>query len=304
MAHPSVPETTSAEHLDSYPPGLITHSTHGPAWADARLSVFLLTTTFEAFQMPAVAEPFIVWVTSGDAQAQERVAGEPWHSTRLRRGSLFITAGGAPYDFRWQRLSEEPLEVVMVLLDLALFEEALHDSHGPLASKATLRDLSGVEDASLVGLLQCLRDEADQPAPSAMYVRGIAQAIAVHLSRHYVDIEQNASKAAASLPPFKLRRIMAWMVEHLDQAFSLAALAEQAGMSEYHFNRLFKRATGVPPSQHHIALRMAAAKRLLRETDKTVITVANEVGYANPSHFARTFRKSTGLTPSDYRRQR
>ena len=304
MEHPPVPEMTSAEHLDSYPPGLITHTTSGPAWAVARLSVFSLSTASEVFQMPAVAEPFIVWVTSGEAQAQERVEGEPWHTSRLHRGSLFITAGGAPYEFRWQRLSDEPFEVVMVLLDLALFDDALHDTYGFQASKATLRDHSGFHDASLVGLLQCLRDEADQAAPSKMYVSGIAQAIAVHLSRHYVDIDQNAGKAPASLPPFKLRRITAWMVEHLDQEFSLALLAEQAGMSEYHFNRLFKRATGIPPSQHHIALRMGAAKRLLRETDKTVITVANEVGYANPSHFSRTFRKNTGMTPRDYRRQR
>jgi AraC family transcriptional regulator len=49
---------------------------------------------------------------------------------------------------------------------------------------------------------------------------------------------------------------------------------------------------------------MGAAKALLRETDKTVITIANEVGYSNPSHFARAFRKYTEQTPSQYRRQR
>jgi AraC family transcriptional regulator len=75
-------------------------------------------------------------------------------------------------------------------------------------------------------------------------------------------------------------------------------------MSEFHFNRLFKRATGVPPSQYQIKLRMDAARRLLRETKKSVITIAIEVGYSNPSHFARLFRKENGLSPSDYRRQR
>ena len=94
------------------------------------------------------------------------------------------------------------------------------------------------------------------------------------------------------------------MAEHMGEEFSLARLAEQAGMSEFHFNRLFKRATGVPPSQYLIKLRMDAARRLLRETKKSVITIVNEVGYANPSHFARLFRKETGLSPSDYRRRR
>ena len=82
-----------------------------------------------------------------------------------------------------------------------------------------------------------------------------------------------------------------WMAEHLAEEFSLGRLAEQAGMSEFHFNRLFKRATGVPPSQYQIKLRMDASRRLLRETKKSVIAIANEVGYSNPSHFAQLFRK-------------
>jgi AraC family transcriptional regulator len=75
-------------------------------------------------------------------------------------------------------------------------------------------------------------------------------------------------------------------------------------MSEFHFNRLFKRATGVPPSQYQIRLRMDLARRLLRESQKSVIAVANDVGYSNPSHFAQLFRKETGLSPTIYRRQR
>src|ERR1017187_6579286 len=85
------------------------------------------------------------------------------------------------------------------------------------------------------------------------------------------------------------------MAEHLAEEFSLPRLAEQDGMSEFHFNRLFKRATGVPPSQYQIKLRIDAARRLLRETKNSVITIANEVGYSNPSHFAQLFRKETGL---------
>jgi AraC family transcriptional regulator len=49
---------------------------------------------------------------------------------------------------------------------------------------------------------------------------------------------------------------------------------------------------------------MDAAKRLLRETKKSVVEVALDVGYGNPSHFAQIFRRQTGLSPSDYRRQR
>jgi AraC family transcriptional regulator len=55
---------------------------------------------------------------------------------------------------------------------------------------------------------------------------------------------------------------------------------------------------------HQINLRINRARQLLRETKKSVIEVALDVGYTNPSHFAQIFRRETGLTPSKYRRQR
>ena len=49
---------------------------------------------------------------------------------------------------------------------------------------------------------------------------------------------------------------------------------------------------------------MDEAKRLLRETRRSVVDISLDVGYGGPSHFAQLFRRETGLSPSDYRRQR
>jgi AraC family transcriptional regulator len=49
---------------------------------------------------------------------------------------------------------------------------------------------------------------------------------------------------------------------------------------------------------------MDAARRLLRETRKSILEIALETGYANPSHFTQRFRRETGLNPADYRRPR
>jgi AraC family transcriptional regulator len=299
-----VPETTSAEALDRYAVGKKIVSGTGPAWRDVRLSVLSLPPVAKIFTMPAVTEPFIVWTTSGEAETQERENNGPWLTSRMKKGSMFLTAAGAPYDFRYRTLTAEPYEVMLVLLSLPLFNEALQEVFGVNAVNARLRDLSGFEDPQLVPLLQQLRDEAMKPAASALFVRGIAQAIAIHLARNYTALTETVRGETPALPGFKLRRVTDWMAEHLAEEFSLPRLAEQASMSEFHFNRLFKRATGVPPSQYHIKLRLDAAKRLLRETKKSVITVANDIGYSNPSHFAQLFRKETGLSPTDYRRQR
>ena len=299
-----MPETTSAEAIDRYAVGRKIAASQGPAWKDVRVTVLALPPSADLFTMPAVTEPFIVWTTSGEAETQERENNGPWLTSRVKKGSMFLTAAGAPYDFRYRTLTPEPYEVVLVLLSVPLFNEALREVFGANAANARLRDVSGFEDPRLVPLLQQLKDEAGRPTASRLLVRGVAQAIAVHLARHYTALTGDARGETASLPGFKLRRITDWMAENLAEEFSLPRLAARAGMSEFHFNRLFKRATGVPPSQYQIKLRLDAARRLLRETKKSVITIANEVGYSNPSHFAQLFRKATGLSPTDYRRQR
>lgn len=298
-----VPDTTSAEAIDHYVVGRRIAASHGPAWQDVRLAVLSLPAVADTFTMPATTEPLIAWTCSGEAEAQERENDGPWVTSRLKKGSLYVTAAGAPYEFRWKTLTPEPFETVIVLLNLPLFGEALTEVFGIDAENARLRDVSGFEDPHLVALLEQLKQEAMRPVSSRLFVRGVAQAIAVHLARNYTALTDASRSEPSALPGFKLRRITDWMAEHMAEEFSLARLAEQAGMSEFHFNRLFKRATGLPPSQYCIKLRLDAARRLLRETKKSVITIANEVGYSNPSHFAQLFRKETGLSPTDYRRE-
>jgi AraC family transcriptional regulator len=299
----STPSLTSAQTLASYPPGQALTKSQGPAWQGVQMSVFSLSADEETFDMPAVSEPFIVWIVAGEAQTEERELGGAWVTTHIRPGSLFLTMAGAPYAFKWRRLSAEPLEVVLLVLGMPIFEAALQEVYGERAQEAHFRNVSGAEDAKLVALLACLRGELAQSNASALFVHGMADAIAVHLARHYVDVGASQLDGSA-LPAYKLRLVTLWMSEHLAEPFSLAALAEIAGISEFHFNRLFKKATGMPPSQYQIKLRMETAARLLRETATSVVDIANTVGYSNPSHFAQQFRKETGATPSDYRRQR
>ena len=72
------------------------------------------------------------------------------------------------------------------------------------------------------------------------------------------------------------------MAEHVAEDLSLDRLAAQAGLSKFHFHRLFKSAIGVSPARYHINLRMNVARQLLRETKQSVVDVSLDVGYTNP----------------------
>lgn len=94
------------------------------------------------------------------------------------------------------------------------------------------------------------------------------------------------------------------MLQHIDRQFDLAALAQEASLSKYHFARKFKALTGHSPIQHFIHLKMQHACRLLDTTSDSVKKIASAVGYSDPYYFSRLFRQVVGSSPKRYRESR
>jgi len=299
-----VPETTSVEALESYIGGQCLRVGRGEAWREIKAWQVAIPSVSERVSLPSVNEPFLAWTISGEADFQEREGESPWISHRIRKGSFFLTSAGAPYDCRWRSVTSEPLESMLVFIELPLLERALVETFGPDAVQVRLRDVSAFHDGILHGFMERLLEELLRPKASGLVVQGLGQAVAVHLARNYSETISGPRSDSPSLPGYKLRQITDWMAARVAEDFSLDELAAQADLSKFHFHRLFKAATGLAPSQYHINLRLETAKRLLRETRQSIVSVALEVGYTNPSHFGQLFRRETGLSPSDYRRQR
>jgi AraC family transcriptional regulator len=300
----SIPEKTSAEAFERYVGGKCLFEGRGEAWRDIKASLYSHPPVIDTFHVPSVSEPSLAWTTSGEVDFQEREDGQPWVTNRIKKGSFFLTSGGAPYEVRWKAVTSEPFESMIVFIDLQLLQRALEEVFGSNAGHARLRDISGFTDDTLNWLMERLRDELTRPQASPLFVQALAQAIAIHLARDYGVTDAESHSSSPSLPGYKLRQITDWIAEHIAEDFDLARLAAQAGLSKFHFQRLFKSSMGVSPSRYHINLRMEEARRLLRETKMSVIDAALEVGYTDPSHFARLFLRETGLSPSEYRRQR
>ncbi|MGO3423941.1 MAG: helix-turn-helix domain-containing protein [Pseudoalteromonas distincta] len=300
----NVPETTSAQALKYYPAGDIIVSGEGPVWQSLSATIFSLNTTFEHFKMPVVAEPMMVWVISGEAETKERVDdSEQWQTEKIIAGTVFVTASGESYEFKWRRLSEEPVRILMVVLSLPVYEHALAHIFNEQADCAELNDFLGSDDSHLIHLLQCIKLELSSDIANDQFIFSIGSALATHIARKYCSVTTESKRSNASLQGYKLRKVISWMKQNLHHEFSLHLLAQLVELSDFHFNRLFKQAVGIPPSQYFISLKIQHARQLLRESDIPIIDVANEVGYVNPSHFARLFKKTTGLSPRAFRKQ-
>ncbi|HZZ23721.1 MAG TPA: AraC family transcriptional regulator [Roseiarcus sp.] len=84
----------------------------------------------------------------------------------------------------------------------------------------------------------------------------------------------------------------------------LKEMAAVAGMSKYHFLRVFRRLTGVTPHQYLISARLRRAALALASSRRPVIAIALDSGFGDLSTFNKTFRATFGLTPSQYRDMR
>lgn len=85
----------------------------------------------------------------------------------------------------------------------------------------------------------------------------------------------------------------------IESAISLDEAAETAGLSRYHFLRVFKKATGVPPHAYRTVKRIEVAKLLINK-GIPISQVALETGFSNQSHFTNTFKNYIGSTPRQY----
>lgn len=100
----------------------------------------------------------------------------------------------------------------------------------------------------------------------------------------------------------RLARVYSFLMRNFREPLSLERIARVAAMTPSAFSRYFKRATGRNVFVLLRELRVDCAGRLLRETERRVVDIAGESGFASLSSFNRRFREKTGCTPLECRR--
>lgn len=96
-------------------------------------------------------------------------------------------------------------------------------------------------------------------------------------------------------------KVLPFMRERLTEELDLGQLAEVAIMSPYHFLRTFREHTGVSPARFLGALRVEAAKRLLIETDDSILDICHHLSYSSLGSFSTRFTQVVGLSPGRFR---
>ena len=100
-----------------------------------------------------------------------------------------------------------------------------------------------------------------------------------------------------------LQKVIEHVETHFIDEITAEGLAELAGLSVPHFNRLFRKVLRLTPMDYVLSLRVQEAQRLLATTQNPLGDIAAATGFYDQSHFTKRFRKVTGVTPSEYRRR-
>jgi AraC family transcriptional regulator len=138
--------------------------------------------------------------------------------------------------------------------------------------------------------------------PDRLYAETLGLLIAMELCKISGNAAAIETPGSRALSERQKRIVLDFIQSNLHQQMSLTDLAILAGQSRFHFCRAFKKSFGVSPVRHVRALRIEAARNLLRLQGMTIAEVAAGVGFKGATQFGRVFSATMGMTPSEYRR--
>ena len=98
-----------------------------------------------------------------------------------------------------------------------------------------------------------------------------------------------------------IKKAMLYISEHFSNPLTLEEVAAYVHLHPSYFSTLFKSSTGSSFKEYLNMVRIEESKRLLSNTDYSIIDIAVAVGFEDQSYFSKVFKKYTGLTPKQFR---
>ena len=160
------------------------------------------------------------------------------------------------------------------------------------------------------------RTGAIAPLPQLMVLGELAQAAAgghcdigldevgMLFAARFVQLVSGREPTSARTRHLDRRRAVEaamWIDARAHEPLSLEDAGAQAGLSPFHFLRVFAKVLGVTPHQYLVRARLRRAARLLVEDTRPITDVAFDTGFADISNFVRTFRRAAGVSPLRFR---
>ncbi len=250
-----------------------------------------------AWEMPEHCHTQHVIFVNHSAQIKtERMLGERIENEQQFNGTVVIIPAHVPHKSTWQGEGD----CTLLLLEPTYIDQIAHEAVN--GERVELIGQFAKPDPLIHGIgltLKSVLESQEQCSP--LYIDSLTTALASHLIQHYCTRKYTLPTNACGLAKHRQKQALDYIYASLDQAISLAALANLLGMSQYHFCKSFKQSMGMAPYQYVRRQRVERAKQLLEQKDLPIASIALQCGFSDQSHFTKQFRQLTGITPKAYR---
>ena len=237
-------------------------------------------------------------VTRGSVAVRRR-DGAVGRSAQLSPGKSWLVPAGATLSYDWTGAGDGTREMILMVLpedELARTADALSRSRPtPVTLPGPVLTEDPVMRSVVTGVARAMSAGVDE-----LYAERSAAFLLAHMLSQYGSGAQ--SPVGVGREDARVQTAVEFMRDSLPLPVSLADIAASAGLSPYHFGRVFSVATGVPPHRFLTRMRIDVARRRLAESDLSVTEIAQLCGFSSASQFSTAFRRETGTAPRTFRR--
>ena len=296
--------TESLACLQAFPTGLPVERSTSIGWGSLLAHYYHhLVGPAEHYDTLSTPDQVIALFTKG-ALTFEVFRARRWHQVNCRAGSVRIRSPHQservrPHFHNGKEYSEG---FHLVVPQGTMLEAADHlrrpGQRSPVVSMLGTASNDEALPAFALAILVAMR--AGYPN---LYAEASAQWLAVHLlTSHVARVGDDTRRPPSFISDARLARVLDYIDANLTADLDLRAMASEAGVSKFHFIRLFREKVGETPVQYLMSQRLSRAAQMLLRTDIAINQVALDCGYANVTHFNRRFLRRFGKSPGAYRR--
>lgn len=222
----------------------------------------------------------------------------PFRERTFCPGDVVVLPADTSYSIRFK----ERAEFIIMSIDQLLVDQACRAVDG--------RDMRGrpvnwgfrdpfIKEA-LIGMSTAVNQNRQT---DGLYAESLANSLAMHLARNGEKIGGHSNVSDRGLSRAQLDKALEFIHSTAQREINLQAMAAAAGLSPFHFSRMFKLSTGLSPHQYVLRRRIELATGLLENRDLEISTIALDLGFADQSHFTMHFKRHHGMGPATYRRR-
>ncbi len=235
----------------------------------------------------------ITW-NMGEPGDLVKLEGKHTQCVWMPRGGMTVTPAGQSRHWCWNHSTD----VLLLQLQPQLISQVAIASEIDI-NQIELVNRFGIYDPQMEWISKSLLAEMQSNGLAGrLYTESLINLLVIHLLRQHSAFGQSLKTDTRQFSPSRLKRVLEYIHDNLEQNLSLVDLATLANLSPSRFTRVFRQETGLSPHQYLIQARIERAKHLLRSGSEVSIgRIAHQVGFADQSHFTRHFKRIVGVTP-------